>query len=371
MKYIKANKNNLVPKTSDRKKIYFAEKILHVGYFDMDIPTKTTFFSKELYKILGCIKEKETSKANIIAEQIFPSDLLRYSKAIKNIVEKDKDIDKKFKFIKKDTNEKIICLIKASVFYDGKVKKIAGTMQDITDLVEFQKSLKQAKKKAEDISRAKSFFLAKTSHDLRQPVQAIRMFIHSLKKQKLDEKSEKIVDNVDFLSENLSNLLDNLLDISKLDYNGNKYNPEDFDLKDVLNPVAKEFQIISKAKEINFIIDIDDIKIFSDGLLIERMIRNLLTNAFKFTKDIVYLTAKKVEEELIISIKDNGIGIKDNEIKFIFDEFFQSKNINKNMKDGVGLGLPIVQKICELIGGKIQVISKDGVGAEFIIKLKI
>lgn len=244
-------------------------------------------------------------------------------------------------------------------------------MRDVTSIVKEKKEMIDARKKAEDISLAKSFFLAQASHDLRQPAQAIRMMLYHLDLKNMSEKQEDTISELKLIGGNLSHLLDNLMDISKIDYAEDHYSPYSFSLAKFLKPLLKEFSAIATTSKISFKKKVVDVKIFSDEFYLERLLRNLLSNAVKFTKNSVEFLTSVDEDRLNISIIDNGCGISKADMKYIFDDFFQSTNAKRKKLGGVGLGLPIVKKTADLLDINIEVTSKHNKGTRFDLIIKI
>lgn len=350
------------------RKLNYAQNVADIGYFEVYLEERQFFFSSELYKILG-IKNKKAKDRDIVAERIHPKDVDKLNAKVAKLLETQKKIEANFRFIKEDTGDIITCCLKADVFCDDKCK-IVGTLQDLTEVVKQRKELVAAKRKAEKLSRARSYFIGQASHDLRQPIQAMRMSLYNLKKEKLSKKQNSLVDNIASSIENLSYLLDNLIDISKLDYGGEKYHPYSFNLSNLINKIVKDFEGVAKDKKIKFIVNNADIEMYSNPFFVERIIRNLLSNAFKYTKDIVSLDISIKNKDVELLVGDNGIGIKKGELKHIFDEFFQSKYAMQN-DEGVGLGLPIVKKMLDLLEGKIKIKTKLGEGSNFIVNIPI
>lgn len=254
---------------------------------------------------------------------------------------------------------------------EGERNKIAGTFQDITKLIEMQKDLEKAKRSAEASDRSKSYFLAQASHDLRQPMQALRIFISTLEEEPLDNRQKELLGKISASADNLNNLLDNLLDISKLDSEGFEACLGNFDISDLLKNIFFEFHEIARSRGIHFHTSLCHYTVCSDALLVERVIRNLLSNAFKYTRNKVLLGCKRENDRIRVLVMDNGEGITAEEKERIFDEFYQSRNINDNSRSGAGLGLSIVRRISDILGLDISVDSRPGRGSNFSFLLPL
>ncbi len=230
--------------------------------------------------------------------------------------------------------------------------------------------LKKALKHAENLTLAKSTFLAQAAHDLKQPMQSLFVFVNSLQESNLTAEQKELVDKIEFSAENLKNLLNSLLDVSQLELGAIKPNFEECDIGKVLFQLQKEFEPLAEQSNILFKVINTDAKVYTDSVLLSRMIRNLLSNAFKYGANRVLLVAKKQEDDVKIMVTDNGEGIKEEDFPHIFDEFYRAKNMYNRHK-GSGLGLSIVKKISRIIGTHIMVKNNKNKGCCFCFNLKV
>ena len=337
-------------------RLEFAEKTAHLGYWELDLSNKKFYWSKQMYHIFGVDANTVSCKRNLIREQILFDDLKIYKEQLSKLIKEEKPVEGKVRILK--PNGKIAyCQFKAGIIFRDFRKNIAGTFQDITTLVETQIAYQKAKQEAEANNMAKSYFIAQASHDLRQPMQALNIFIENLGMTELSALQTEILKKIQESSNNLKNMLDNLLDISKLDSNGMEYLPQTFNLSDFLCRLCQEYKNIAQNKGICLQCNIHNIQITTDTVLLERIIRNLMSNALKYTKNKIKISAVQHNEKVYIFVIDNGIGIKQEEIPYIFDEFFQSRFVSENRRNGAGLGLSIVKKIASRIEAKIKVKS--------------
>ena len=221
----------------------------------------------------------------------------------------------------------------------------------------------------EDLS--KSFFLAQISHDLRQPMQALSIYVCSLLGEELTPEQYHIAKNIESSTNNLKNMLNNLLDISQIDARGLQYTPQILDSQELLKRIAKEYKTIAKCQHINFYSGFHRGLIYSDSICIERIIRNLLSNALKYNGGKIIFGSRREQNYIRIFVIDNGCGISADEIDKIFTEFYQSKQIKDNRNTGTGLGLAICKKLAQIIGTTIEVKSIEGRGTCFSFRLPI
>ena len=224
--------------------------------------------------------------------------------------------------------------------------------------------LRQQKETAEQAIKAKSNFFAAASHDLRQPLHALGLFNDALRHRIHDPESTEILDKISSSTQALNELLHGMLDISRLDASVIENCPKNIHLLGSLNLVHQEFYERAYEKELKLIFNIDEeIYVNIDSTLCERVIRNLVDNAIKYTDHgFVKVTAEKLEGFVVLKIEDSGIGIPKDQLENVFTEFGQLANPERDKQKGLGLGLSIVRRLCKLMGVKIALSSTFGSG---------
>lgn len=352
------------------ERLEFAEKTTGLGYWELDIKARKLYWSAQMYRLFGLNARAISHKRNIIRDHILPEDYPVYHQKLNELVHSGKPVDGILRLRRSDAAI-IHCAFKAAMFRDGERNKIAGTFQDITKLIEMQQDLNRAKHRAEASARSKSYFLAQASHDLRQPMQALRIFISTMEEEPLNNHQQELLGKISASADNLNNLLDNLLDISKLDSDGFAASLGNFDISDLLKNIFFEFNEIARSRGIHFHTSLCHYRVCSDALLVERVVRNLLSNAFKYTRNKVLLGCKREGDRIRVLVMDNGAGIVAEEKERIFDEFYQSRNTNDNNRDGAGLGLSIVRRIADILNLDIAVDSRPGRGSSFSFLLPL
>ena len=225
-------------------------------------------------------------------------------------------------------------------------------------------------KECEKISNSKTYFLAQAVHDLRQPLQALHIYSDMLLETPLNPEQRELGERIQDSTSEIKELLANYLDISKLDYGGVIYEPCEFSFKTLTDKLAQEYKTICSHHHKSFHYIPCNQMIHNDPILIERMLRNFLSNAVKFSKDKVIFGCRHQGKKIIVQIIDNGNGISKKEQPYIFDEFYQSRKNPHNRKHGAGLGLAIAKKIADIIGSKIKVTSTEGQGTTFSFSLE-
>jgi len=230
--------------------------------------------------------------------------------------------------------------------------------------------LQEARGDAEAANIAKTKFLAAASHDLRQPMQALSMYASVLEQRVSDPDAARVVQGVQLSCRTLEQLFDSLLDISKIESGVIRPHPVDFPLMPVIEHVLASERPIASHKGLRLRAVRCSASVHSDPALLERMLKNLVTNAIRYTErgKIVVGCRRIGGGRLRLEVLDSGIGIATHEQERIFDEYYQVAGINAQ---GLGLGLPIVKSLGELLGHSLSVRSAIGRGSAFSIELPL
>lgn len=238
---------------------------------------------------------------------------------------------------------------------------------------ELAASLQIALAKAESSDRAKTRFLAAASHDLRQPLHSLSLFAMALRRRDLDLRSSEIVECIHAATSALAKQMDGILDISKLDAGIMSTEIQAFHLAPLVGRLGKETSEVAMRKGLELISECPkDLIAFTDPILLERMIRNLLDNALKYTKEgYVKLVAIRNNDNIFLTISDTGIGIPFDEQQQVFEEFYQLENPERDRNKGLGLGLSIVRRLAQLLQLNLKLTSESGRGTEVELKLLV
>lgn len=255
-----------------------------------------------------------------------------------------------------------------------------GMMHDLTKEVAAEKLLKQAKEQAEQANEAKTLFLANMSHELRTPLNAILGFTQILQRDtKFDENQQETLAIIERSGHHLLNLINDILDISKIEAGGAKLEEKNVDLLALLQNVTGMFSVHAASKNLFFKIKTDkDLPryILTDEGKLRQVFINLLGNAFKFTEEGgVTLRARSMitseyTYQLHFTIKDTGIGIDEEHLESIFSPFVQTEE-GAAKSTGTGLGLSITRQFVQLMGGNITAAHAINKGSIFSFDITV
>jgi signal transduction histidine kinase/CheY-like chemotaxis protein len=228
----------------------------------------------------------------------------------------------------------------------------------------------QARSNAERINTEKSQFIAAASHDIRQPLQAINLLVNTLKSGNTKPKDDVLFERLENSVESMSDLLNSMLDVSKLDAQVIVPQPQHLCLTTLLEKLRDELTPFAKAKDINLVIESNNNILLADAILLEQVLNNLLSNAIRYTDSgTIIVSAQNDSGQIKISVKDTGMGIASADKEEIFLEFYQLHNPERDQNKGLGLGLSIVKRLCALQNWSLSLDSELGVGSCFSFKV--
>lgn len=245
------------------------------------------------------------------------------------------------------------------------------TKEQLIDVIKFQRRTINSQEN----------FLINISHDLRSPVNSILSVLQCLKYLNTDnskEVKEKTNEYRKIIKRNslkIIKLIDNLIDTTKLEGDNYHLNKTNLDIVNVVESIVDSIEVYANEKKINIIFDtnVEEFMINADSEAVDRIVMNLLSNAIKFSPvdEVIEVTVNAEENNVKISVKDNGIGIAEEEQKKIFNRFEQATNSKRVEGKGSGIGLDLVSYLVKSHGGKIQLNSKLNEGSEFIVTLPV
>ncbi len=379
--------NNIIKRKKTELKLIESEKRLELainsaneGLWDILLPERKTIYNKNLANLFGYKHEHELDISVYNWRSYFPQEeLLQIKEAF---LIHTKGITPYFKietpiFQKDGTLRHVALHGKVTERIDSKPSRITGVIMDISAQKEFETQLKIAKDKAEESDRLKSSFLANMSHEIRTPMNAILGFSDILMSQELSAKEMgSYLLQIKNSGENLLNIINDIVDISKIESGQLTIRKEKFNLNELLNNIESSTRVLIKTK--NKSISAKFIKesvnetflFYCDPFRLEQILLNLISNAVKFTqKGGIVVQYANHNTYLKFTVKDTGEGISEKDQEIIFERFRQAENSSRKLLSGTGLGLSITKSLVELLGGKIVVSSKVNKGSTFTVYL--
>jgi two-component system, sensor histidine kinase len=251
---------------------------------------------------------------------------------------------------------------------DGRIEGGLVVHEDITKRIEMEQELRAAWFNAEDANTAKSKFLAAASHDLRQPVQSLMLLSSALAGKLRGHPAAQVLAHMEKATTALKDMLDGLLDISRLDAGIVEIDIQDVSIRSLIEHLASEYRLRAAERNLTFHVVAPDWWCRSDPRLLERLLRNLIENALKYTpQGKILLGCRHRGRDLAIIVGDTGIGIPADQLEPIFREFHQLDNPERDRSKGLGLGLAIVRRLATLLGHDVRVRSRPSQGSCFTL----
>ena len=300
---------------------------------------------------------------------------------IKILLANQKVIKKRLYYTRKDNSLIPVEISLIPLINNGKTEKIIITFKDISERIAREKALVEAKMLAEEAKEAKSQFLANMSHEIRTPMNAIVGFVDLLlNSDNLNEKQIKYLNIIKDSSNNLINIINDILDLAKLEKGKIEYEMRNFSIRNLIKECADVFRFKAEEKGLNLIYSVDEKipeMVKGDKFRINQVLNNLVSNAIKFTsKGSVTIIAELINRsedkvKIKFSVSDTGIGISEDKVEKIFETFSQADSSTTRKFGGTGLGLTICKNLVNQMGGKLQVESEYGRGSIFYFTLEL
>ncbi|RLD62565.1 MAG: hypothetical protein DRJ01_06015 [Bacteroidetes bacterium] len=340
-----------------------------------DNESKLLRMNKKFTDMFGYTSQEVYNKK--VDELIIPDSLKEESVDITRKVAKGKVVFKES--LRKHKNGKLIyvSILGTPIIFDGGQLAVYGIYRDISEQKEYEQSLKAAKEKAEEAVKFQSAFLNNLSHEIRTPMNAIIGFSSMLDRKLNDKTRDSYIKIINDNSMSLLGIIDDILDVSKIEAGQLKLNYSEVNINDVLdelfilhqNYLNKENKdiklLLKKPSENNNIINTDVVRL-------RQILNKLIGNAIKFTNNgFVEFGYENRKNNIVFCVKDTGIGIDEEKFDLVFDRFRKIENDNTVLYGGTGLGLTITKKLVELLHGRIWLESEVNKGTTFYFTLPI
>ena len=353
-----------------------AQQTASIGHWELDIINDKLTWSDEIYNIFGVLKEDFEVSRDSFKEAIHPDDLEDYLRKRNDKFSNAEDLIVTHRIIRPNGEIRYVRGI-ARMVYDknSNPKSAFGTVQDITQIKQYEYELLKAKEKAEESDRLKSAFLANMSHEIRTPMNGILGFTNLLQKPNLSGKEQqKFIEIIQKSGDRMLNTVNDIIDISRIESGQTELSISEVNIHERLKYLHSFFTPEAIKKEIKLIYNSNfsrqENRCITDLEKFNSIMTNLIKNAIKFTNqgsiELGYNFQKGNElHKIEFYVKDSGIGIPKDRHKAIFERFVQADIEDKQANQGSGLGLAISKAYAEMLGGKIWMESEVGKGSTF------
>lgn len=245
---------------------------------------------------------------------------------------------------------------------------VAAAIRDVSERRRFEAELLTARAAADRANQAKTRFLATASHDLRQPLQTLALLTGALRRTVSGADAAEMLAQQEHAVGTMSRLLNTLLDISKLESGAVRPELRAFRVATVLEALRREFDAVARSKGLELGVEASEESVHSDPAMVEQILKNLVSNAVKYTRQgSVVVLCRRESALLRIEVRDTGVGIPAAQLGYIYDEFYQVAPAANSARDGYGLGLSIVQRLVKLLDARLEVTSEVGRGSMFAL----
>jgi two-component system, sensor histidine kinase len=249
---------------------------------------------------------------------------------------------------------------------------VAAAIRDVTERKRAEAELMAAREAADRANQAKSRFLATASHDLRQPLQTLALLNGALRRMVTSADAAEVLAQQEHAVATMSRLLNTLLDLSKLESGAVRPELRDFRVANVLEAIQREFRALAQSKGLELVVESSQESIHSDPAMVEQILKNLVSNAVKYTQQgRVVVRCRREDTAVRIEVLDTGVGIPAAQLAYIYDEFYQVGVPANRSRDGYGLGLSIVQRLVRLLNARVEAMSEVGKGSVFALLLPL
>jgi PAS domain S-box-containing protein len=352
-----------------------------IGVWEIDLISNELFADEQLLKLFGVKKNEIIGGHEMWMNRIHPDDFDRINSEIQMMIRGEKQFDTEHKVCWPDGSIHNIRAL-AIIQYDnsGNPLRLIGVDWDITEQKTTETVLLKARQEAEMANKAKSVFLANMSHEIRTPLNAIIGFSQLMNRDRhLTDSQKEYVNSIIRAGEHLLSLINDILELSKMEAGRLELNPSNVDLNSLFTDIRMIFKEPAQSKHLRYIFETDtDLPqyVIVDDNKLRRILINLIGNAIKFTDEGGVAVRTRVDQidqqksRLIVEIQDSGPGIPEDEINKLFQYFVQtSSGINKS--SGSGLGLALSRELAILMGGDITITSEVGKGSVFTFSVEI
>ena len=351
-----------------------------IGVWELDLKTEKLVWDSWMYKLYGISELEFSCTYQAWLDRVHVDDVEHNERMLDEAINGVGIYDPEFRVVHPDGNIRTI-KSSAEILRDshGAAIKVVGVNYDVTEKVDAIRKLFDAKLAAENAAQSKSDFLANMSHEIRTPMNAILGGLQLLKNINLPEELRAVLKNASYSGQSLLTIINDILDYSKIESNQLQLEKASFSLTEVLDSITYDLDSLVSEKRIGFTVNKDESYNeywMGDLVRVKQIILNLSSNAVKFTdKGSVKINASsKVfegKEAIYLEVVDSGIGMSKEVTEHIFERFTQADSSTTRKYGGTGLGMSITISLVKMMGGEIDIQSKQGLGTTVTIKLPL
>jgi len=356
------------------------EAIAHVGGWEWVVVGDKVTWSDELFRLFQL--DPANGAPSFAEHELYydADDMQKLRQAVEAALQHGTPYELELRITRRDGAVRT-CLVRgfAEMGENNIVVRLFGSLQDITDRKQAEQELAAAKEAAEIANRSKSEFLANMSHEIRTPMNGMIGMAQLLRFTSLSSEQQEYLDNLELSFNNLLSLINDILDLSRIESGKLLLEVADFSLEQVIQEVVTSQSASISQKGLHLTTTIQQQLpelLRGDSLRLKQILLNLLGNAIKFTKTgsiDISVTASPIQDKksvkLRLAVRDTGIGMKPETLSRVFNHFEQADSSTTRRFGGSGLGLPICRKLADLMGGSIRAESEYGTGSTFIVEL--
>jgi PAS domain S-box-containing protein len=334
--------------------------------FEWDLDADQVRHSQNAVTILGLKSQGVVSGSEMLG-QVHPDDRPHVTACLHGVNPDKPSYSVTFRHHRADGDSEVWLEQVATAEFDsdGLPRRIQGLTTDITQRKRFEAQISDAQKLAERADRTKSIFLAAASHDLRQPLQTLRLLHGTLEQQRPGGEAQEIIAGIGHSINTMSSMLSSLLDINRLETGNLRPSKSDFAVNELFKSAAMDILRPLEEKGLQWRVVPSDLVVRSDKRMLEEMLRNLLSNAIRYTdRGKILLGCRRAGGKIRIEVWDTGSGIPGDQLPHIFEEYYCDAE-----RGGFGLGLAIVRRLGEILDHRVDVRSTPGKGTAFSIEV--
>jgi PAS domain S-box-containing protein len=357
-----------------------SQAVARVGGWEFNLDTNALYWTREVYHIHETSPDDYHPSVDTAVDFYLPESRVRLDAALQLALDQGQGFDLELGVQTAKGTPIDVRATGSATLENGRVVRLSGILQDITERKQYELSLKEAREKAELATQSKGQFLANMSHEIRTPMNAILGMLRLLHNTELDRRQQDYADKTENAAKSLLGLINDILDFSKVEAGKMQLDPQPFRVKHMMRNLSVILSSNLGAKGVEVLFDIDpsvpDV-LLGDAMRVQQVLINLGGNAVKFTAQgevVVVVRLLRLEQdaaEIEFAVQDSGIGIAPENQAHIFTGFSQAEASTTRKFGGTGLGLAISRRLVELMGGELRLRSVLGEGSTFAFSLSL